>query len=53
MNCACAEWTNQVADSQIWTNQEPCVITRNGTDQPTNRQTKLIIEMLELTAHSI
>ena len=24
-----------------------------GTDRPTNRQTKLIIEMLELTAHSI
>ena len=52
MNCACAEWTNQVADSEIWTNQEPCVITRKG-DRPTNRQTKLIIEMLELTAHSI
>ena len=22
MNCACAEWTNQVADGRIWTNQE-------------------------------
>ena len=37
MNCACTEWTNQVADSEIWTNQEPCVITRNGTDQPTDK----------------
>ena len=35
MNYACAEWTNQVADSQTWTNQEPCVITRNG-DRPTD-----------------
>ena len=37
--CACAEWTNQVAGSQIWTNEETGNVM--ATDRPTDRQSWL------------
>ena len=33
----CAEWTNQVAGSQIWTNEETGNVM--ATDRPTDRPT--------------